>query len=79
MENKSISSNYTDFLFAVYKKDLPKAEKISSFFESGCHIDDDKKMCAFHTITNNNRYYKVLRARDFIYNKFNKKINLNEK
>jgi len=79
MKNKSIVSNYTDFLFAVYKKDLPKAEKISSYFESGCNIDNDEKMCAFYTIANNSRHYKDLKAKDFVNKKFNKKINLNGK
>ena len=77
MKNNSVAAKYSNFLCAVYKGDLATADTVSSYFLSGCEINADKTMCAFSSMVNNNRYYKDLKAKDFVNNNFNNKIKLN--
>ena len=70
-------SNFSSFIVALHSRDLDKANKINSYFSSGCSVDSDEVACAFHKVTNDNKHFKKLKAENFVNSNFNKKINLN--
>jgi hypothetical protein len=70
------TSELSSFVVALHDGDLKRANNIVNNFQSGCKIDSDETACAFHEIALNNRYFKDLKAEDFIETNFNKKIDL---
>ena len=70
------ASEFSSFVVALHDKDLKQADNVVNNFNSGCKLDGDETACAFYDIATKNKYFKKLKAENFIESNFNKKIQL---
>tara|TARA_R100000808_G_C2153235_1_gene163302 strand:- start:5807 stop:6055 length:249 start_codon:yes stop_codon:yes gene_type:complete len=75
--DNTLTSNYVEFLYAVYNSDLSGAKNIANTFKSKCS-GDGSDYCAYAEIIDRNKRYKTLQSQDLIDKKFNNKITLYE-